>query len=250
MSLFRIDENCCASAVADRAAFLVDAQAYFDAFARAAERAQRSLLILAWDFDSRASLTVAAEGHPGITIGEFLNRLCDRNKALRIRVLAMLEEQPASPVQLAQRLPDASLGAIAYHVRTLLNLGLLELVGTRQRRGATEHVYRAIAHPRFTDESWDALGPVAKQRLLTAMLQQIGEYTANSAAAGGFDRPDAHITRTPLKLDEKGWTELAEASKEWLREVARIEAAARKRSFRSRSQTIRGLPSSTPISRT
>jgi len=152
---------------------------------------------------------------------------------LRIRVLAMLEEQPASPVQLAQRLPDASLGAIAYHVRTLLNLGLLELVGTRQRRGATEHVYRAIAHPRFTDESWDALGPVAKQRLLTAMLQQIGEYTANSAAAGGFDRPDAHITRTPLKLDEKGWTELAEASKEWLREVARIEAAARKRIERS-----------------
>jgi len=59
---------------------------------------------------------------------------------MRIRVLAMLEEQPASPVQLAQRLPDATLGAIAYHVRTLFNLGLLELVATHQRRGATEHV--------------------------------------------------------------------------------------------------------------
>ena len=152
---------------------------------------------------------------------------------LRIRILAMLEEQPTSPVQLAEKLGDATLGAVAYHVRTLFNLGLLELVGTRQRRGATEHVYRAIEHPRFTDESWDALGPVAKQRLLTAMLQQIGEYTSMSAAAGGFDRPDAHITGTPLRLDERGWTQLAEATKKWLRDVQRIEDGAKKRTERS-----------------
>jgi hypothetical protein len=61
------------------------------------------------------------------------------------------------------------------------------------------------------------------------MLQQIGEYTSNSAAAGGFDRPDAHITRTPLRLDERAWTQLAEATKKWLREVQRIEDGAKKR---------------------
>jgi len=87
MSLFRVDENCCATAVADRAAFLVDAQAYFDTFARAAERARRSLLILAWDFDSRAALTMGPDGQTGTTLGEFLNRLCEKNKDLRIRVL-------------------------------------------------------------------------------------------------------------------------------------------------------------------
>jgi DNA-binding transcriptional ArsR family regulator len=148
---------------------------------------------------------------------------------MRIRILAMLEEQPASPVQLSERLQDATLGAIAYHVRTLVNLGLLELVATRQRRGATEHVYRAIAHPRFTDESWEALGPVAKQRLLSAMLQQIGEYTTNAASSGGFDRADAHITRTALKLDERGWKDLAAATKRWLAEVQKVEDAAHKR---------------------
>jgi phosphatidylserine/phosphatidylglycerophosphate/cardiolipin synthase-like enzyme/uncharacterized membrane protein YdjX (TVP38/TMEM64 family) len=87
MSLFRLDENCCASAVADRAAFLVDAQAYFDAFARAAGRGRRSILILAWDFDSRAALSPRWDGQPGATVGQFLNRLCDENKDLRIRVL-------------------------------------------------------------------------------------------------------------------------------------------------------------------
>ena len=78
-------------------------------------------------------------------------------------------------------------------MRTLHNLGLIELVATRQRRGATEHVYQAIETPRFSDDAWEGLGPVAKQRLLTAMLRQIGEYVNGSAAVGGFDRSDAVV---------------------------------------------------------
>jgi phosphatidylserine/phosphatidylglycerophosphate/cardiolipin synthase-like enzyme len=46
-------ENCCAAATAKRVGFLVDGEEYFAAFMRAAERAERSILILAWDFDSR-----------------------------------------------------------------------------------------------------------------------------------------------------------------------------------------------------
>jgi DNA-binding transcriptional ArsR family regulator len=147
---------------------------------------------------------------------------------LRIRILAILDEAPASPVQLAKHV-DASLGTVAYHVRTLSNLGLIKLVATHQRRGATEHVYKAVEHPRFDDDSWDALGPIAKQRLLGAMLRQIGEYANRSAAAGGFDRSDAHITRTALTLDERGWSQLAQATKKWLAEADRIEQGAKKR---------------------
>jgi len=147
---------------------------------------------------------------------------------LRIRILAMLRERPGSPVQLAGRL-DATLGAVAYHVRTLHNLGLIELVDTRQRRGATEHVYKALELPRFSDDAWEGLGPVGKQRMLSAMLRQIGEYASGSAAAGGFDRADANISRIGVELDEEGWAELAAATKRWLAEVDEIEASAKKR---------------------
>ncbi len=41
---------------------------------------------------------------------------------IRIRLLAMLDEEPASPVILASKL-DQPLGTIAYHVRTLYDLG-------------------------------------------------------------------------------------------------------------------------------
>ena len=141
---------------------------------------------------------------------------------VRVRILAMLDEGAASPKQLSDRL-GVSLGVMAYHVRTLHQLDLLKLVGTRQRRGATEHMYEAIARPSFSDDAWAAMEPVAKQRLLSAMLRQIGEYANGSAAAGGFDRDDANISRIALKLDERGWKKLAAASKKWLAEVQKIE---------------------------
>jgi DNA-binding transcriptional ArsR family regulator len=144
---------------------------------------------------------------------------------LRIRILAMLADRVASPVQLAAHL-DATLGTVAYHVRTLHSLGLVELVDTRQRRGATEHYYRAREHPRFPDDAWSGLAPVAKQRMLSAILQQIGQYVTGSAAAGGFDDADAHMTRMSLRLDDRGFKQLAAASRKWLREAERIEEAA------------------------
>ena len=87
MSLFRRGQNCCATARAQRVAFLVDGEAYFDAFVRAAERAERSILILAWDFDSRMVLRFDAQNRPLETMGEFLNRLCEQRPKLRVRIL-------------------------------------------------------------------------------------------------------------------------------------------------------------------
>jgi DNA-binding transcriptional ArsR family regulator len=147
---------------------------------------------------------------------------------LRIRILAMLADRSASPVQLSAQL-DATLGTVAYHVRTLHTLGLVELVDTRQRRGATEHYYRAREHPRFPDDAWAGLAPVAKQRMLSAMLQQIGQYVTGSAAAGGFDRAEAHMTRRAMHLDASAFEELAAATRKWLGEAEKISEGAAKR---------------------
>jgi DNA-binding transcriptional ArsR family regulator len=148
---------------------------------------------------------------------------------LRVRLLAMLDEHPASPTELADRV-DASLGVVAYHVRTLNQLGMIKLVETRQRRGAGEHIYETVQHARFTDAAWGGMKPAAKQRVLGAMLRQIGEYVNGSAATGGFDRADANVSRLALKLDATGWQQLAEAQKRWLAEVDAVEEGVRERS--------------------
>lgn len=140
----------------------------------------------------------------------------------------MLEERDASPVQLAEHL-EATLGTVAYHVRTLERFGLIEMVATHQRRGATEHVYAVREHPRISDQAWSAASPMTKQVLISSVLSQVGEYATQSATAGGFDRADAHVTRTALKLDEMGWSALAAVTRRWLADVERIESSAKRR---------------------
>jgi DNA-binding transcriptional ArsR family regulator len=69
---------------------------------------------------------------------------------LRVRILALLSERTASPVELAEWV-EATLGTVAYHVRTLHRLGLIELVDETRVRGAVEHHYRAKERPKISD---------------------------------------------------------------------------------------------------
>lgn len=174
---------------------------------------------------------------------------------IRIRLLAMLDEEPASPVILASKL-NQPLGTIAYHVRTLYDLGLLKLVSTRQRRGATEHYYRTTGHPAPTDEAWGGLDAISKQRLLTALIAKATDYATRSAAAGGFDESDAQLSTEALKLDPEGWATLARETRTWLARARELERESAERleenpeSAMSVGMTLmlfRALPFSAPL---
>jgi hypothetical protein len=149
----------------------------------------------------------------------------------------MLDEEAASPAVLGGKL-GLPVSRVAYHVRLLHDLGLIELVKTRQRRGALEHYYKTTQHPRFTDQAWDNLDLVSKQRVLTGLLESGHEYAMRAAAAGGFDDADAHFTTTRMKLDAEGWTHIASLSKLWLEEVAAVEADAAARIARDPHSAI------------
>ena len=71
-TLFRPGKNCAEVARAERVAFIVDAENYFRVFMLAAELAERSIIMLGWDFDSRTPLALDAAGKP-ILFGKFLN---------------------------------------------------------------------------------------------------------------------------------------------------------------------------------
>ena len=144
---------------------------------------------------------------------------------LRVRILAMLDERKASPNQLSGWL-GASLGTVAYHVRTLEQLGLIELVDETRVRGAVEHHYRARARPNVTAEGWAQAPPIAKQAAVGSSLDVIAEYARASAAAGGFDRQDAQLRRALVRLDAKGFAALSKACDKLLEQAEKIEAAA------------------------
>ena len=147
---------------------------------------------------------------------------------LRVRILAMLDERKASPNQLAGWL-GASLGTVAYHVRTLEQLGLIELVDETRVRGAVEHHYRAKARPVVTADGWAQAPPIAKQAAVGSSLDVIAEYARQSAASGGFDREDAQLRRQLLQLDARGFTALSKAIDKLFEQVQKIESAAAER---------------------
>jgi len=88
-SIFKAGYNTWAVARAERFALVVDAEGYFRAFHDAALKAERSITILAWDFNSRTRLHFdeAAAGAPPAELGEFLNFLARRRRGLHINVL-------------------------------------------------------------------------------------------------------------------------------------------------------------------
>jgi DNA-binding transcriptional ArsR family regulator len=147
---------------------------------------------------------------------------------LRVRILAMLQERTASPSQLSEWL-GATLGTTAYHVRSLHQLGLIELADETRVRGAIEHHYRAGKRPMVSEDAWAQAPPIAKQAAVGSALQMIDEYSRKSAAEGGFDRAEAHLSRTSITLDLKGWEALSKACLKFVEQVEKIDAAAKER---------------------
>jgi len=147
---------------------------------------------------------------------------------LRVSILSALEHRTASPSQLAEEL-DVPLPNLSYHIRMLVQLDLLKLVKTRPRRGAIEHYYQAKGTAMVTDKAWGEVPTLVKEAMVAASLKQVGELVENAAARGGFDAPEAHLSRQPVKLDQKGWKELAKKLEVLFKDVQRIQAEAEKR---------------------
>lgn len=92
-SVFHRGRNVWRTETASRAAFLIDADAYFRAFVETITNARQSIYIVGWDTDSRTELprpdSLRASGQgPTITLGELLAALVRRNPNLEIYVLS------------------------------------------------------------------------------------------------------------------------------------------------------------------
>lgn len=147
---------------------------------------------------------------------------------LRVRILGILEEQAASPVELSQVL-GASLGTVSYHVRQLNELGLLDLVRETPRRGAVEHHYRAKPRPRSGGATWDSVSVIAKQAIIGAELEHTTDVVQRAAAVGGFDGDHARLERLRLTLDDRGVKALSKALAKLVDEAHKIEQASAER---------------------
>ncbi len=147
---------------------------------------------------------------------------------MRLEILRLLDQRTASPSEIAAEL-DAPLTHVSYHVRRLASLGLIKLVKRTPKRGVIEHHYAAKPRATVGDRAWSGTPDVVKRGLVSPSAEQAASFLVSAAAHGGFDRSDAHFSRTALELDEKGWKEMAALFHRTLEEVDRIHADSTER---------------------
>jgi hypothetical protein len=119
---------------------------------------------------------------------------------------------------------------VAYHVRILLAEGLIELTEEMPRRGSIEHRYRAVCPDEFSDEEYAALSVEQRNRHSRDIFCFAAADASCAFGAGSFgERPDHHISRMAMQVDEEGWTELRDLYSATLKEAYRIKGQARER---------------------
>ncbi len=152
---------------------------------------------------------------------------------LRVQILIILNERVASPNLLSQEL-NQSLNLVAYHVRVLEKYDCIELVDTKQRRGATEHFYRATRRQFLSDSEWARMPEALRPGLSGAMLKAVFDDVEDAVSKGTFDElEDRHLSRTPMVVDRKGWEDVASLLSDTLDRILAIQAEASERIAKS-----------------
>ena len=65
-----------------------------------------------------------------------------------------------------------------------------------------------------------------KDAMLSTSLGSLGAHLGEAAAAGGFDPPEARLSRQRFRLDAQGWAELAEELNACSRRIEALEEAS------------------------
>jgi DNA-binding transcriptional ArsR family regulator len=157
---------------------------------------------------------------------------------LRMRILTSLNRGISSPNQLSQELGEP-LGNVSYHVKTLLEFDCIELVKTEPRRGAVEHFYRATERAFFSDEDWAKIPASTRKGISGVVLESIGEDATRALVEGTIEkRTDSHISRTPLVLDEQGWSELGTLLNDVLEQATTIQGESASRLSKDKGESV------------
>jgi DNA-binding transcriptional ArsR family regulator len=158
---------------------------------------------------------------------------------IRSRCLVILAERVASPSEIAREL-HLDVSKVGYHVSALVDAHLIEEVGSRPVRGATEHFYRAMNLPVMSDEQWAELSDQDRRVYSEAVLSIHAANAAHSLADGTFfERPDHHMTRYAFNVDEQGWKDATAAYAELYERVFEIQEEATERMGDSDEKPIR-----------
>lgn len=160
---------------------------------------------------------------------------------VRTECLTVLTERVASPREIAEAL-DEDLSNVSYHVRVLSELGLIELISEEPVRGAVAHYYKAVERPLLSNEEWEQMPPEVRKAISSYGWDILIKDASEAIKRGTFDnRPDRHLTRTPLLLDSEGFARLSKLMDGLLETILEEQAASTARMKTSGAEPIHAI---------
>lgn len=149
----------------------------------------------------------------------------------RVQILMAMNTPPQrmSPKSFAKR-TGLEVPHCAYHFKELVQAGCIELVETKQRRGATEHIYEPLEAALAWTSEWERLRPQVKRSVLTSVMGGGVQALGSAIDSGTFEaRDDSHMSWNTVELDAEGWSEVAVLLDQTLGNVLKIEKDSSKR---------------------
>jgi DNA-binding transcriptional ArsR family regulator len=164
-----------------------------------------------------------------------LKRIIDRRLVealahpLRQHVLAVLNERVASTSEIGREI-DLDVPAFYHHVEVLEELGFLELVESRKRRGAKERFFSAKEALLIDDGGWRKIPATIRSDLMVSQIQSLLDDIVGALQSGAFAAsPGTHITWMPAIFDKLGRHECIALMNETLAKMMAIQKRSRER---------------------
>jgi transcriptional regulator with XRE-family HTH domain len=137
---------------------------------------------------------------------------------LRMRLLVASTEAARTSQELSHEL-GVEIDEVAYHLDVLAQAGAIQ----RVVRGG-EPAYQAVVRD-FLDDRQSSYFPIAFRRCRAAyVLDLIQADVRASMPAGGFDAETVHVSRSPLRLDGRGYEEVVTLLKDVLLRALQVNA--------------------------
>jgi DNA-binding transcriptional ArsR family regulator len=179
----------------------------------------------------RTSSKAVQRGQSGKSIEERLAYSVSHRT--RVYVLTILNEGVFTPDQIAaiigERTPNVS-----HHIKELLDAGSIELAKTEKVRNTTQHYYRAVEMPFYTDEEIAAMPPEQRQVTIGVTLQCLMAEVMSAFWAGKMaSDPRLWLSWRWFNVDEQGRQDLADEQERSWKRAREIEAESANRRVKS-----------------
>jgi DNA-binding transcriptional ArsR family regulator len=147
---------------------------------------------------------------------------------VREHILAVLNERVASAREIGDEI-GADVSSFYHHIEQLEELGCIERIESRPKRGATEHFFRARRTVLLDDAAWRRIPSTLRSDLAGSFIQEMFDEAAAAIENGTLSSCDEHVSWLPANFDRQGWQETIALQDEMLARQMEIQEASAKR---------------------